>query len=208
MNRNLIIAGVVILVILLAVFGFMSFSNGSKPSTLGSAEKSVSQNAVSSIQDMISKGASLECNYSTPEGIKIVAYIKNGMVRSDMTGKDTAQNGSTIVNTKDRKVYYWNGKTGYVMVIPNLSATPSADQAKVAPAQSNLAALEQYKSSCKPASVSDEHFVLPADVKFQDMSQMMPSSSATGSGKPQAYPSGTSEQQMKELMNRYKNPTQ
>lgn len=206
MNRNIIIAGVVVLVLILALAGFMTLSKGKQPST-NSAQNAEPQNVISSIQDMIAKGASLECNYTTSEGVKIASYIKNGMVRSDMTGKDTEQNGSTIVNTKDKKVYYWNGKTGYVMVIPDLSVTPAAGQGGIGNTRSNLAELEQYKNYCKSQNVSDSHFVLPADVKFQDMSAMMPSKPVAPSGS-QAAPSGMNQQQIQEMMKRYTTPTQ
>lgn len=203
MNKKpLIIVAVVIVLIFLGVGGYLMLGkNGNQTSKLPSnaKEESTDSNAITSIQDALSKSMSLECTYSTPEGVSVVAHIKNGMVRSDITGKTAQETSSVII--KDKKMYYWNSQGGFVTEIPDISVTPAAGQDKVTNADSTLTALEQYKNYCKNASVSDSLFVLPTGVKFQDMSSMMKPSGVV-------VPSGADKAQYEEMMKKYANPTQ
>ena len=103
------------------------------------------------------------------------------------------------------------------MAMPEITVTPGAGSATSAPnqGQQTLSSLEQYKNSCKPAAISDSEFDLPKDVKFQDLSKMMPSGGAmmqktttpSASGT-QTAPTGMSKQQIEDMMKKYVTPTQ
>lgn len=158
-----------------------------------------SANVITSIKEALSGSQSLQCDFTDESGKKIMSYIKAGSVRTDITATDPKQSGSMIF--KDKKMYYWNGKTGTVLTfdiqeMENITppvTTPSVKQAENP--QDIVASLEKYKESCKSASVSDSLFTPPADVKFTDLSSVMKSLKAV----PSAIPSGLTEEQIKAM---------
>lgn len=176
MNRNLIIA--VVVVIVLAAGGFFLVSNSKKTvapsSTSGNVQAPTSGNAITSIKDALSKSVSLECTYTDEKGTKTVARIKNGAVRADITSSNENESGSVIV--KDKKMYFWNKTSVFMMDLSatEVTGTPQNGQSQGQNQEKDLmAGLEKYKDNCKPAVVSDSLFTPPSDVKFQDFSQML-----------------------------------
>lgn len=174
MNKQLLI--VILAVVAAGLGGFFYLSNSKKASLPSSEKGSTSGNVFTSIKDALSKSISLQCNFTDETGRKTLSYIKNGAVRADIEAQNPQESGSVIV--KDKKMYFWN-KTQAVMM--DLSSVEEAD----APEDSSnkterqdedlLNSLEQYKSSCKPAVVSDSLFTPPANIKFQDFSEILPS---------------------------------
>lgn len=159
------------------------------------------------IQDALSRNLTLRCQFTSDDGMTTTAYVKMGQIRIDSNvGKPTA--ASMIM--KDKKVWYWQvaQKTGTVMTIPSVTVSPvptsSVKQAATASGEdkgaSTLAMLEKFKDSCKVASVADSLFVPPADVKFTDASEMMKQI-------PSGIPSGMSQQDIQNVMQRYATPT-
>jgi hypothetical protein len=69
-------------------------------------------------------------------------------------------------------------------------------QGMIASPVGSMQDIEKYKKYCKVASVDDKLFVLPTDVKFTDMSKMMPNTMRMPSEIP-AVPSGMTQEQMK-----------
>lgn len=144
-------------------------------------------NAFTSIRDALSKSISLECELTDSEGRNTKAYIKNGAVRADMTDPDPNNSGSVIM--KDKKIYIWNGKEGFMMELPDEPNAMSESGSETTQGDQILDDLENYKDNCKPAIVSDSLFTPPADVTFSDMQKMMEGQ--------------MSEDEMKELMEKY-----
>lgn len=185
---------IAVLIILLAGGGYFYAMNRAKTMTTTPVLPTKAASAFTSIQDALTKSLSLKCDY-TYNTIHTVAYIKNGMVRSDVVDtKDASLSGSVII--KDKKIYYWNAqKVGFMMAMPEISVTPSISPA-VNSGQSALQNLEKYKNSCKVAAVGDDLFVLPSDITFTDQTQMM-----------RLQPTGTSgtnyQQQAQQYMQQY-----
>lgn len=185
-NSPIIILLVLIVIALLGAIAIrlLSSKNSSQEST------SQPQNAFTSIRDALSKSISLECKITDSQGRVTNAYIKNGAVRADMVGQDPKDSGSIIM--KDKVLYLWNSEGAFKMSLPD---NPNAmNESSGGSNQGNqlLDDLDNYKNNCKVSSVSDSLFVPPTDVNFSDMSEMMKS------GKP-------SEEEIKELMNKYQN---
>lgn len=176
-NSSKLIIGIVV-VVLLALLGFMGFKFlGSKSSSTGGTAGG--GNVFTSIKDALSKSVSLQCDYTDATGIKTTAYIKGGAIRSDTVGKTAEESGSAII--KDKKMYFWNSQGGFVLDVPDEAKTPSVTPGKGTESPENIMnSLEQYKESCKPAVVSDSLFTPPADVKFQDVSQMFKGTGGAG----------------------------
>lgn len=165
-----------------------------------------------SIQDALTRNLSLQCQFTSDEGVATTAYIKAGAVRVDTkTGKPDAS--SMIM--KDKKIYFWQDaqKTGTMMTVPSITVTPlptsSVKPTGSASAEDEganaLSMLEKFKDSCKVASVADSLFVPPADVKFTDMSQMM--RTMQPSGVPSGVPTGMTQQDVQKMMQQYGVPT-
>lgn len=174
MNKKILL--ILVFVILLLLLGGYIFVRASKKSATnyGAAQPTKSASVFSSIADALTKNLSLQCDYST-DTMHTIAYIKNGMVRSDVTDtKDPSLSGSVIM--RDKKIYYWNAqKMGFMMAMPEVTVTPPTGSATSSGqnGQNTLQNLEQYKNSCHTATVADGMFTLPSDVKFTDQTQMM-----------------------------------
>ena len=204
-NKWLVIAVVVLLLLGLGAFGYYKFALKSKV-----PERAEEHGGVfNSIQDALMKSLSLSCNYSQDSKTQVMAYIKNGKVRSIVTVKDdAAASGNALILPSEKKIYYWNGKTGYMMTLPDATVTPSAgssaaqEEGKGNSIQDMWQSMEKFKQYCKTATVDDSLFVLPGDVVFQDVSKMMPSGvpSNVPSG---MMPTGVNSQDIQKMMQQY-----
>lgn len=195
-----------ILLVGLGVFGYRKFA---AHKTLPVAKEEERGGVFSSIQDALMKNLSLQCQFTSDDGVTTVAYIKAGAIRVDNNvGKPDA--ASMIL--KDKKIYFWQvaSKTGTVMAVPSITITP-APTVKVeihttaAPQKEEgadaMSMLEKFKNSCKTATVADSLFVPPADVKFTDTSELIKNTAPSG------VPLGMNSEQIKQLMQKYATPT-
>lgn len=201
-QKNIILAGIALVILLLLGVGGFMVLNKDKSATLDDSSNTSEDkgNVITSIRDALSKSMTLECNYEdTENGIKVQAYIKNGAVRTNMTGKDAESSGSTII--KDKKMYFWNQQGGFMMEIPDVSITPTEDDSSSQSSNPEdvIEGIERYKDSCKPAVVSDSLFTPPSDVKFQDFSEMMKMMAPSGA---QTSPA-MDQKQIEDLMKQY-----
>lgn len=185
MNKNLVIAGVVVLVLFIAGGGYMVLNKrqttptGAQNATTAKPEE---KTLFTSIKDALSKSISLECMYKDDMGRETKSYIKNGAIRADMSSSKPEETGSMIV--KDRKMYFWTAQGGFMAQLPE-GTDPKQE---ISQEQSMMESLEKYKSNCKPSVVADALFMPPTNVKFQDYTQMM--KAATAPSGSQMMPSG------------------
>ena len=172
-NQKLLIGLVVILLVGGGV-GFVVMSKKGTPATPGTSQTSTTGgNVFTSIKDALSKSLSLECMFTDEDGRQTKAYVKAGAVRSDFTGKIANESGSVIM--KDKKIYFWNAQGGFMMEVPEETPAAGEPTTKETPGGVGdiMETMEQYKESCKPAVVADSLFTPPANITFQDFSQMM-----------------------------------
>ena len=182
---------IIIVVALLALAGIGWYLMKGK-GTMGSNSAG---SAFSSIKDALSKSVSLKCEFDE-NGTHTVTYIKNGAIRADMTNPNPEQSGSMIM--KEKKMYFWNEKEGYVMEIPDYKDVEVTESEKPSQSEDFMKELETYKDKCKADVVSDSLFTPPSDVTFSDMSQMMPS------GMPKVDENGQmSEEDVQKYMQQY-----
>lgn len=190
--KIVIIIIVVVVILLGAGFFLMNNPTLQKGLDMGTGGK------YSSIKDALTKSVSLECEYTDPEGASSHVWVKNGAIRADMTGGDTESNGSTII--KDKKMYFWNEKGGYVVTIPDVTPVEGMEDASTDnQSEDFLKDLEEYKENCKPAVVSDSLFSVPTDIEFQDMSKIIENFAPPSGGNEAGY----SEEEMKKLIEQY-----
>ena len=170
-KKLIIVVGAIVLLLVAGVLVLPKLQKGSNSENNDTQDGST---VFTSIKDALSKSVSLECSYTDEEGRKTITYLKNGAIRSDMTGENA---GSVIV--KDRTMYTWDPvkKQGMKMTIPEVTPTSDQEESSAAGDWSDpdqaAESLEQYKESCKAAVVSDALFTPPADVTFTDYSEMM-----------------------------------
>jgi hypothetical protein len=125
-----------------------------------------------SIKDALSKDITLACEFKDDRGVSVKSYIKNGSVRIMSTSVETNSDQTSDIILKDKKMYMWGAKTkqGFMYEI---SDTNSDNPSDIAKGQNYLDMIDKYKDSCKVATVEDSYFVIPSDVKFQDMNKML-----------------------------------
>lgn len=175
MKKFIPVAVFIVLIIVVAYFMYAS-KNKSTPKQ---ETATPSKNVFSSIQDALAKSLSLQCSYTDEQGRKTTAYIKAGAVRADIIGTDSKQqfNNSSVI-VKDKKMYIWDvdKKQGMTMELKENQVTPEVTGAQQPTGEQNqpdvMGSLEKYKNDCKVAVVADSLFVVPTDVKFQDLSKM------------------------------------
>lgn len=190
-NQKLII---IIVLVLILVGAGAYFLMGNK--TVKEGSQGEGGNALTSIKDALSRSVSLECEYTDAEGKASKAYIKNGAVRADVSSSNPEEAGSVIL--KDKKMYMWTGKEGFVVTMPDETPEGGESDSKVDEQQDLMKDLEEYKDSCKVAVVSDSLFTPPADVKFSDM----PNFGAPANNSVPAE-GEMSEEKIKEMMKQY-----
>lgn len=159
---------IIIIVIAIVALGLVAFFMMGKYKMAGGLSGS---NAVTSIKDALTKSVSLKCEYTDPQNNKSVYFIKNGAIRADMIDSNPENSGSMIL--KDKKLYTWKDKEGYVMTLPEIKDAEGNVTSDSTQADDLIKDIEDYKDNCKPTVVSDSQFTPPSDVTFADMSKMM-----------------------------------
>lgn len=137
---------------------------------------SLSGNPADVFSNALTGSGSVSCEYTDAQGQIVKAYVKNGKIRTDMTG-GTQGNMSFIM--RDKTMYSWKQGTneGFAYKIPEVTGTQDQSDVQITPGQTGTddikANIEQYKESCVNGSVDDSMFELPTDVNFTDYSTMM-----------------------------------
>jgi len=126
-----------------------------------------------SIRDAISKSLSLRCDYVV-ENNKVTVYIKGKLIRSEA---DTS-NGKGHTILKDNKMWFWTEKDKNGFVI-DLSRFPKSVPVPQKSSEDIINEVEKFKQDCKQTAIPDSMFNPPADIKFQDLSQMFENFGAT-----------------------------
>lgn len=168
MNRNLLIVGAVILVA--AVGGYLLLNRStSSPTNGGSQNPDETANMVMSAFE---GSGSVKCTFQD-ETSTGTAYIKNGMVRVESSGTDSAQYGNVIM--KNDTVWVWEtGNTeGFVMEnISQYQDTEAAPSGYVDPEEVREE-ITQNEANCNEENISDDMFNPPTNVTFESFSSMM-----------------------------------
>lgn len=131
-----------------------------------------------SLKDALTLGKSVQCVYTTEEG-EVKTWVKGNKVRVEGVGfgPPEAKNGQGGMVNDGEWIYIWGGeeKTG---IKYRLSAMEQQDWAKDVeewqdPQQWAAGIEDKYKVSCNQTTVSDNIFTPPADVQFQNMTEML-----------------------------------
>lgn len=163
-NRVLLILGGVLLVIL--VVGFLiSRSGGQVPGMTSSPSDLVTS--------ALTGSGSVKCEYTGEDGAVVTAYVKNGMVRTNISGGPEGD-GSFLMKGKTFWTWQDSTKQGMTYTVPDVTPVETeAVESEGNMSEKVASDLEKYKDSCTSENVSDSMFEVPSDVSFQDLSQVM-----------------------------------
>ncbi|HNP89002.1 MAG: hypothetical protein BWY24_00173 [Microgenomates group bacterium ADurb.Bin219] len=120
-----------------------------------------------SIRDAMNKSLSLKCDYSVGEN-KSVVFIKGKMLRSETE----SQGNKNYAVLKDNKLWTWSDKekSGLIIDLTDSQNTGAGNQNT---GDQIIEDVEKYRERCQQTVVADSLFNPPADITFQDLSQMM-----------------------------------
>ena len=164
MNKKVIIVVAVLILLLVGGYFFMA----RRPALVVTPGNTQEQATTpSSLRDLIAKGTSQSCTYSTDKSQGTI-YLSGGKIRGDFNITAGEANGQTTIShmiIMNNTNYLWTegGKTGIKMSFDQ-NATPAPVTANTPTNTFDANALNNYKCS---AWVADESlFTLPAGVQF------------------------------------------
>ena len=162
-------------VLLLGLVGWVSYSKFKGNKTASTGSSSEKSGIFTSVKDALTQKLTLSCEFTDETGSVVKSYIKNGAVRVTSTGTEEGQSSEIII--KGDKMHMWDPKTKegfvYTTVEPSGDSKVGMTGEEVVKSESYLDMIDQYKDSCKVATVADSYFDAPTDVNFQDMSKLL-----------------------------------
>lgn len=184
MNTKIVTA-VIAVIILLGLGWFLFAGKNTKPqtqSTTTSSSPTVAQSAAQNLLDLLAAGKTQKCDFSykAADGASTngTVYITAAKMRGNIT--------TTSKDNKVTKIYMIrDGNTSYVWgdSFPGVKMTLTADQLKTNSTTNQYFNTQQktdYK--CESWSVDNSMFTVPTNVKFTDVSALMPKASGVPSG--------------------------
>lgn len=174
-KKNLLIAGAAVLLLLIVGAGLMMVSNSSKKTvsestvTQGTAnDSSETSTTKGSIKSLFSAGKNVTCTVTYPDnGGGGTMFIADKKMRGDFSTSDASGKQSESHMILDGETSYsWMGLEGVKMKIDSsVKASPSAGTT-----QQTADMDKELDMNCSSWSVDNSKFVVPADVKFTDLS--------------------------------------
>jgi len=133
-----------------------------------------------SLKDALIQGKSLKCTFTTDQGT-MTSWIKGKKVRVEGAMFETGSGGNGGMINDGTSVYIWNdqdnqGTKFEIATLPSPQA--DNDQAQNSQQFKDVEkwaddAQSKYKMDCKEEVVNDSQFIPPANITFQDMSQII-----------------------------------
>jgi hypothetical protein len=166
MNKKVIIGAVILIVLILGGY----FLLGRKPASPSTSPTGTGQpQAATSLRDLIAKGISQSCTYSTNNSYGTLD-LADGKIRGDfnVTTTDANNQTKTLVShmiIMDNTNYLWTEgtKTGIKMAFDQ-NATPAPVTSNTPTNSFDANALNNYK--CSPWVADATMFTLPAGISF------------------------------------------
>lgn len=132
-----------------------------------------------SLQEAMTSGQAMRCTYNDGQG-EVTSLVKGDRVRVEGVHMGTNKGTGWMIND-GTWMYTWadGEKKGTKFNVADMKAM--AEDLKNTPGMGDLQNPEQwandvatkYQVECQPATASDDDFVPPADIEFQDMGAMM-----------------------------------
>lgn len=179
MKKNLVI---ILVAVIIVIGGVVFISSKSKqgeeiisPTQLAE-ESMLDEESISSEEsqinslDSLSLEGSYQCVYTIEEGLKVITYVKNGKMRTEIT----LEGGDTNISLyADNKVYQWSDKEKQGIFM-SVEEAKNQQGTEIENPDEYLKEIKvKYQPDCKNIDLDDSLFIAPKDVRFQDLSQLL-----------------------------------
>ena len=189
MKNKKVLAVVAALVVIIGIYGvyrvYKHFKRLSGTPAPGQTQTATPVSTLGCLKDLIAKGASQVCTYTTDKSNGTV-YMSGGKVYADIdtTVGSVVEKAHMII--MDNSFYLWtDGKTSGYKMAYNPDATPAPAGAKTNNASGIIDPSTQMNFSCSPWLIVDNsRFVLPTGVTFSAIS--LPQATPAAGGTPTA----------------------
>lgn len=166
-KSTLLIIGIIVV----AIVAIILFSGGkNKGAAPFSETPSQPQKETGEKLNLLAPNVSYQCTYRIEENLEVTTFVKNGKIRTEINLPTGDKNVSLYA---DNKVYQWSEKEkqGFFMTIDFAKQQPQTEIQEPEKYLDDI--VTRYKPDCKRVNLADSLFVVPTDVKFQDMSQLL-----------------------------------
>ena len=158
-----------------------------------------------SLKDALTLGKSVECTYTTEAG-QVTTWVKGNKVRVEGAGISTAEDKTHkggMINDGEW-IYIWGeeDKKGVKYQISSLEQKEWEENVEKLkdPGKWATETEEKYKVNCQQTIVSDSKFNPPADIEFQNFTEMFEKMKEIQKSMPSPSPGqGLTEEQTKQL---------
>ncbi len=171
MNKKLLL--IVGAVLVVAVGAYLFLNKSSSPSSQTSNNPQSPEQLSNMVMSAFEGSGSIKCTFAD-ENSQGTAYIKNGMVRFESVGTDSAKPTNAVM--KNDTVWTWEtgGTEGFMMKnISQYQNDPNVPEENKVTADKVREQISQNEANCNKENISDSMFDTPADVVFADFSSMM-----------------------------------
>jgi len=172
MKKNLIILLIIVVVVIVGVFVVSSKPKQEQTNLLSqnTGETIVAEETETNSLGSLSLNGSYKCTYTIDEqDLKTTTYVKNGKMRTEILLKDGDVNISLYT---DNKVYQWSVKEKQGIFISVEEAKKQSGTEVQDPDKYLTEIKNKYQPDCENIDISDDLFVVPKDISFQDISQL------------------------------------
>lgn len=185
MNKNLVIIGIIVLVLLAGGAYLMmgkksaTLSPGTSMQTAPTIAPTSAGTTMKSIKDLLASGVAQKCTFSDSTATGSVTgttYISSGKMRGDFDSTYQGKTTSTHMIIDGKAEYVWlDGQTSGFKIaydIQNIKITPSQQQ--------SVDLNKSFNYTCSGWLVDGSQFTPPSNLKFTDYGTMtIPSAGAT-----------------------------
>lgn len=169
MNKKLLIVLGVIILVLGLFFILQQKGNKADLNNNSANQQNNNENLGNNNQNLYRENISMVCSYKIENGLEVTTYIKNKMIKT-VTNMPNDINYNLV---KDDKAYQWSDKDKKGIVMPIVSAQKqSGTGVEIENPEKYIDDIMKYRPNCKETNLSDDIFIVPQDVQFQDMSQL------------------------------------
>lgn len=192
-RKNQIIATIALIVIIvLGIGGYLLYGQNSKltnNSTTQAPAPTKNPSLEASITDLFTSGQSKICTFDTKTDkgeTSGTVYVTKDMAKADFTMTDNGKSTATHLIRNGNLFYIWGDSfpTGIKMTMDVNEMASKMNSTNYAAFNPN----DKVSYSCKDWSVDNSMFTVPANLKFTDLSSMMPKTTGT------IMPTGTEKQ--------------
>lgn len=180
MNKNIIIAAIIVLLVIVGAGAYLMFKNSSTSPQMDNSDKMMNEEGAmegkNSLKALLTSGQSQMCTFKDlvdDADYNGTVYVAGGKMRGDFTSTTNGQTYMTHMIIKDNTMHSWTDgqATGFTMAFDVNAAMNSQEDTKDAPKTVDIDKMIDYE--CSGWSVDESKFTPPASVKFQSMGEMM-----------------------------------